>query len=76
MTTENTWSSWCYHVLKELERHDGDYTKLRSDVDKMIVEFAIMKGQQHVKSSIWGAFSGMGVYLLLYILTNLLKGIM
>jgi hypothetical protein len=54
MEHSNGWNEWSRHVLAELERLNGCYDKMNTQLGKIHVEIAMLK----VKSGIWGAIGG------------------
>ena len=50
----NGWHSWGKHVLAELERLDRCHISAENQIERLLIEIAVLK----VKAGIWGLIGG------------------
>lgn len=69
MDNTNGWSQWSKYILKELERQGKCINSIKTDINKIRVEIAMIK----VKSSLFGILAG-AVPAIIMLIVWLVKG--
>lgn len=56
--SSNGWDQWAKKVLADLERLDENQSAQNLVLQEIKTELALIKQEQRLKSSLWGAFGG------------------